>query len=620
MDVQFRSAGLGRIATVIGAYANAIARWRIVVPVYLVFRGFVLALIAPIVSGLFNLAVRFSDHTALTDQDVALVLLKPAGFVVALLSLGIALLGEVASFAIMSAAMRTPERGLCGALSSALQLVWQRSGPLAVFSGVFVARVLAVALPFALGGLLIALWYQTEFDINYYLSFQAPDFWLAMFLILGLGVLMAVALLFRLCGWAMAPHLVLFGNREPLSAFGESERRLKPRRFRLKSELVVWFGLRLVVATCVTAGLVWSITLVQTGGELSSVLFATVAILLAAVIAGTFLDAFAIGALVHLIERHVSELCDGTNRTASVPMGQRHIASGFSLVIGTIAAAVWLANGMMQSVRTEDRVEIIAHRGASGTRPENTLIAFEQAIQDGADWIELDVQETADGQIVVLHDEDLVKLARSSVKVWKASYSELAELDIGSWFDSGFHDQRPPLLSAALKLAKDRARVLIELKHYGYNEDLERRVVQAVEAAGMASDVAIMSLNYQSVLKAQHLRPNWDTGVLAGSAFGNLAGLQGDFLALHSEIASPGLINAARSAGKNVYVWTVNDPLEMSRMISKGVDGIITDEPAIARDVLNVRGELTTAGRMVLWFAAELGVRLNAKTYRDQQP
>jgi glycerophosphoryl diester phosphodiesterase len=145
-------------------------------------------------------------------------------------------------------------------------------------------------------------------------------------------------------------------------------------------------------------------------------------------------------------------------------------------------------------------------------------------------------------------------------------------------------------------------------------------VVQAVEAAGMASDVAIMSLNYQSVLKAQHLRPNWDTGVLAGSARGNLVGLQGDFLALQSEIASPGLINAARSAGKNVYVWTVNDPLEMSRMISKGVDGIITDEPAIAREVLNFRGELTTAGRMVLWFAAELGVQLNSKTYRDQQP
>jgi glycerophosphoryl diester phosphodiesterase len=177
---------------------------------------------------------------------------------------------------------------------------------------------------------------------------------------------------------------------------------------------------------------------------------------------------------------------------------------------------------------------------------------------------------------------------------------EVAQIDIGSWFDPAFAEERAPLLRDVLEAVRDRSKLLIELKYYGHDVDLENRVIALVEEAGMVDQVATMSLKYPAVQKMIELRPDWRAGVLAATAVGDMSGLDGDFLAVNAGRVSARLIAAAEASDKQVYAWTVNDPTSMSRMISIGVHGLITDRPAMARAVIDQYQMLGTPERVML--------------------
>lgn len=149
--------------------------------------------------------------------------------------------------------------------------------------------------------------------------------------------------------------------------------------------------------------------------------------------------------------------------------------------------------------------------------------------------------------------------------------------------------------------------VVIELKYYGHAERLESRMVEVVEAAGAQSEVMLMSLKREGLKKVGALRPEWPRGLLNTVAVGDLTRLDVGFLALNARGASRAMIRRAHRRGMQVFVWTVNDPMQMSVMISRGVDGVITDEPALARSVLEMREHLSPFGRLLVWIAGETG-------------
>jgi glycerophosphoryl diester phosphodiesterase len=256
----------------------------------------------------------------------------------------------------------------------------------------------------------------------------------------------------------------------------------------------------------------------------------------------------------------------------------------------------------------DEDVAVIAHRGASGQAPENTMAAFEKAVADGTDWIELDVQENADGVVIVQHDSDFKRVGRDNLKTWNATNDDLRDLDIGSWFRPEFSDQRVPTLREVLERAKGHVNVLIELKYYGHDKELEPKVVQIVEQTGMEPHIMLMSLKLEGLRKAAALRPDWKRGLLNTVAVGDLTRLDLDFLALNAAAASTAQIRRAHSRGMKVYVWTVDDPLQLSVMMSRGVDGVITDRPDVARQVLEYREELSPVGRFLIWIAGETGL------------
>lgn len=109
-------------------------------------------------------------------------------------------------------------------------------------------------------------------------------------------------------------------------------------------------------------------------------------------------------------------------------------------------------------------------------------------------------------------------------------------------------------------------------------------------------------------------------GLLSATAIGNLTGLDVDFLAVNTGMATPGFIRRAQQAGKQVFVWTVNDPLTMSRMMSLGADGIITDEPEMARKVFSERADMSSIERLLVHAAILFGQPLPVRSYRDQSP
>mgnify|MGYP000648262100 CR=1 FL=1 len=605
------------------AYAGAKQRWRLNLAVHVSLRLLALALIAPLLGALVNLAVSFSDQSALTDQDIALFVLSPIGFILSLAVLSIVLVAEVTGFAVMAASLQYEQTTRWQTARVALLAVVDKLYALAVFIGLLLLRILLLAVPFLAAGALVALWLLTEYDINYYLTYHPPAFKLAVVLI-GLIVLaLALLLLHRLSAWALALHLVLFKDQSPRSSFTHSTQLMKGHHLKLQLELVVWLVLRtaLVAALAFVAGAIIAWMPVGADANMLRVLLLALMVMAVWLVGDAMLSAIALGALAMILDRHFGgehpPLPDYLKKQPNLRLGLYGFASVSVVLVGL---SLWLGQALFDAVQAQDNVTVIAHRGAAGSKPENTTAAIEEAIVQGTDWVEIDVQESADGQVVVMHDADLMKLAQVNLQIHATALDEMQQVDIGSWFDPTYGDQRIPLLSDVLQQVKGRAKLLIEFKHYGHNVDLEGRTVQLVEAADMADDIALMSLKYGSVQKAKELRPNWRAGILAATSVGDLAGLEGDFAAVRAEMATPSLIASVHAAGKDLYVWTVNDPLQMSKMISMGVDGLITDEPGLVRQVLKVRAGLNTPERMVLWLVEELGLDLNPKEYRDVSP
>jgi glycerophosphoryl diester phosphodiesterase len=260
-------------------------------------------------------------------------------------------------------------------------------------------------------------------------------------------------------------------------------------------------------------------------------------------------------------------------------------------VVGVILIAAlmsWTARGPKHGPK------IVAHRGGAAVAPENTLAAARQAIADGFDWIEIDVHESRDGQVLVIHDKDLQRVGGTELVVWETDAAELQKIDVGSWFSPQFKDERVPTLGQLLDVCQDKIGVIIELKHFGHNQRLEERVAEIVKEHGMDDQVMAMSFDADSVRKLKALRPDWQVGWLTKQPVADPRLIVADFLGIIHEHASPELIKFAHRRFMPVFVWTVNEPDLAATIAGRGADMIITDNPVMVREVLD---KLSTANR-----------------------
>ena len=593
--------------------------WPQLILTDLLSRTLGVVVLTPLIGVLLKVFLIRTEDQVLTDTDIAMFVLHPIGLtalvVVGAVTLGL-LFAETGVLMVVGFGAGEDRRVT---YLEALLYVSRRAWSLVRLAGAFILRLLLISAPFfaAVGGVYLA--FLSKHDINFYLTDRPPEFRRAVVLAGVILVILAIVVLRQIASWILALPLVLFAASPGGRALRDSAAATRGRGWTIALWLVVWLGSISLVSTAVTflisrigrflildhGANVWmvaaglALTLVLTG--LANLIVQVVCTSLFPLLVVRWYVAVAGPGRLDPSISQPGAL--GESADFRIP-GKAFLAASVAALIVMLLAAYFIT----RSIDPEQSAAIIAHRGASGSAPENTMAAFERAIADGADWIELDVQENADGTVVIAHDSDFMKLARVDLKVWNATDDDLREIDIGTWYGPEFSDQRVSTLRQVLERAKGELGVVIELKYYGHDRELESRVVEIVEAAAMESEIMLMSLKRAGLGKAGRLRPSWTRGLLATVSVGDLTRLDLDFLALNSAAASRAQIRQAHKRGMKVYVWTINDPVQISVMLSRGADGIITDEPAMARQVLALREQLSPLGHLVIWIAGETGL------------
>lgn len=229
----------------------------------------------------------------------------------------------------------------------------------------------------------------------------------------------------------------------------------------------------------------------------------------------------------------------------------------------------------------DENVEITAHRGDSSEAPENTIPAFEAAIESGADWIELDVGVTKDGVLVVLHDEDLKRVAGDSRKIGELTFEEVRRLDVGSSFGPDFRGVGIPSLEEVLDYCQGRVLLNIEIK-YRKGQDLAfiPRLVDLIRQRKMLDQCMITSFNYGCLQMVKIFEPALKTGLISSRPIAQPEiYTSADNFVLSIELIEPDTVNRIHELGKEVIAWTVNDQYSVEKCRKARTDNIITDNP-----------------------------------------
>ena len=267
----------------------------------------------------------------------------------------------------------------------------------------------------------------------------------------------------------------------------------------------------------------------------------------------------------------------------------------------------------------DTKFTIIAHKGASGLAPENTISAFKKALEIGVDIIELDVRHTKDEQIVVFHDQFIDRLARDSSgspvsgDIHDFTYDELLEFEVGSWFDTKYSDQKIPLLKQVLDTIAGRCDVLIEIKHmdHPHYHDFAEKLVNIIHQEPKGYQWIILQSYENDYIEEVH---KLDTliqtkQILIGEDSMPLIAFYIETkihlgrskeddrmkaLNLKWTTLSPRRVFRIHARGYEVFAYVVNDKYDMIKMLNAGVDGIITDYPD---RLIELKNEIATLGQ-----------------------
>ncbi len=230
-----------------------------------------------------------------------------------------------------------------------------------------------------------------------------------------------------------------------------------------------------------------------------------------------------------------------------------------------------------------------AHRGDSTNAPENSMPAFKLAIEENAPWVELDVHQTKDDVIIISHDDNISRVSGKDICVHDTNYSELKELDVGSWFSDKFSYVRFSTLDEVLKTFKpSNTNLQIEIKPTDFDRKIEQRVLDIIKENDMSDRVIITSLKDEPLKKVKELSPESKTAYNMAIAFGNIEQIEfSDHLCVEASNITPGLVAQIHEQGKQCFVWTINSPNDVQRLLDCGVDTILSDNPILINQVLD---------------------------------
>ncbi len=594
------------------------SNWKLLVFSDLIYKAIAFAVLAPLTGIVFRALLSLSGGKVIADTDILYFLLGPAGWiflvVVGAFILTILLLELATLLGVLARSKRNSKTDIADVISFTISHL----RPVLRLSLRVVGISILVVGPFLAIVGIVYLSLLRDFDINYYLTERPPEFRTALILA-GISIIIPVCILLRLtAGWLFALPMVIFEKVPPKKALKKSSVRARGHIVPILLWIAGWLITSLLIGFIInlTTNLLGRVIIPGVDDSLTHIVIVLGIVILVGGLASLLVNTIAQSLLACLIMNLYKQVSGkkqlrGIKREAKTSHHnlRRYITNGRLAAVGVIAIAVAVTLGLsaVQTLDFNHTVQVTAHRGASAKAPENTMASIRQAIEDDADWVEIDVQESAEGEVIVIHDSDFMKLSGNPIKAWEVTSRDLEHLDIGSYYDAKFKDERVPTLADVLQACKGKANVTIELKYYGHDVMLEEKVARIVEENGMEENIVVMSLKQSGIDKMKQLRPNWTTGLLTATAIGDLTSANADFLAVNSKLATRKFVKRAHAEGKAVHAWTVNDPITMSILAGRGVDNLITDNPELAKRTLEDWYEMTPAEKLILQFAGLFG-------------
>ena len=574
-------------------------------------------LIVPAIALVLAAVLAGAGHIAVSNRDILDFLLTPAGLLYAALfgtSAVAMLLFEQAGVMVLAA--------LAGAanpppLNQTLRATFQRSLGVVRLGAVMLVLLALALVPFVLLAVLTYNVLLTEHDIYFYVKDRPLVFWVAA----GIGGLLLLAALavsaVLYVWWAFALPILLFENRSARAALRASRARVRGVAWRVGFILVGWSaGVLLLGAAAEAVFRLFATAVLATSGERPIIPLLLLLLVQGALVATlSFVFVTGLGLVTRRLYLLRSEQLglyrpdegQGAPGQEKPPSPWNWRLAWLSLPLFAVPPlALW--TNLSRYTAARPVVQVTARRGHARAAPENTLSSLRRAIASGADYAEVDVQPTADGVIVLLHDRDLKRVAGVSRRLDELSYNEVRKLDVGSWFDPAFAGEPVPMLAEVINLARGRIKLNLDLKFFGPDRRLAAEVARLVREQEFESDCLVTSFDYDALLEVKTNNPRLRTGLIVAHALGDVSRLEVEVLSIRADWLTDDLLRAAYRRGQEVHVWTVNDPSQMARLTKRGVDNIITSDPDLAVQVRNEWANLSETERLVLASRLLLGL------------
>lgn len=236
-------------------------------------------------------------------------------------------------------------------------------------------------------------------------------------------------------------------------------------------------------------------------------------------------------------------------------------------------------------------MNIFAHRGYSSIYPENTRAAFEAALETKVEGIEFDVHLTKDNEVVVIHDETIDRTSNRKGRVREYNLFELKKYDFGSFFNDKYAGEKILTLSETLDIMKNLSYINIEIKNVGrYYREIEKEIVKVLSDYNLSGEIIISSFNHQSLYLINNYYTKIKTAPLFCSRIYNgfkyIKQLGADYIHIYYKVLDRNFIDECHSNNIKVNAYTVNKKKDIQKMDQFGADGIITDYPQRAKEIL----------------------------------
>lgn len=548
----------------------------------------------------------------ITNRTLAEFMLRKEGILLAAVALFLIFMGivlELFGFVTLSARALhdAPEAGYRSLVLANLKLIPKLVGP----GGLLLVLYLLIFVPLSGAGVGLS-----------FISVRIPSFITQVIesnpLYLGIYLLLLLVMLLISVRWIFALHFIVIGRMRALPAMRASARLYRQNRGAFLKAIAL-FGVLGIAAAGILVVL-WSVGVYFLIESLDFSKASARGLLMGMFLLQT-LSGFLVAILMVPFDVHVLTLLfyrftaadpayapiaafvpEAAEKRKLSPVDRlfRNRRRFVAVALLGIAGIAALSQGLFSEFfRAPYATQIIAHRGGGFSAPENSVSGLRYAILHGADYTEVDVQRTKDGAYVLNHDTTLKRALGINRRTEDLTLQEIQAQPLQNGAET---EEFIPELNEFLDIAKGRIRIMLELKGRTADEKMAEEIIALIRSHRMENDIVLTSLNDSLIRYIEQEHPDILTGFIYFLTYGDVTGMEADYLILEEGAATQNRIADIAAAGKKSVVWTVNQSVSMQTFIERGADAIITDEIRLLREQIAIEEAKTLQDRLTDFF------------------